>query len=57
MIDGKFDFERTASVPSVTELLKQFPNLPASALLALAVRASPISDTIPPYSRTTRPVS
>jgi hypothetical protein len=29
----------------------------AALALALAVRAAPISDTIPPYSRTTRPVS
>ncbi len=29
----------------------------AALMLALAIRAAPISDTIPPYSRTTRPVS
>ncbi len=36
-MDDEFNFGRTASVPSVTELLKRFPTLPPSALLALAV--------------------
>ena len=48
MIDGKFDFERTASVPSVTELLKQFPNLPARVVVTLAVIAL-LSRSVTPF--------
>jgi hypothetical protein len=29
----------------------------AALVLALVIRAAPIADTIPPYSRTTRPLS
>ena len=42
--------ERNAAFPVLVCAL-------AALMLALAIRAAPISDTIPPYSRTTRPVS
>jgi hypothetical protein len=37
MINEEFNFSRTASLPSVTELLKRFHNLTPQALLSLAV--------------------
>jgi predicted nucleic acid-binding Zn ribbon protein len=37
MIDDVFEFEREVTVPSVTQLMEQFPNLPPQALLSLAV--------------------
>jgi hypothetical protein len=36
-MNDDFLFEREVTVPSVTDLLKRFPTLPANALMALAV--------------------
>jgi hypothetical protein len=37
MMNYAFGFEREVTAPSVTDLLKQFPTLPANVLVALAV--------------------
>jgi len=48
MMDDEFSFERTASVPSVTEIQKLFPNLPVRVMVSLAILAL-LSRSVTPF--------
>lgn len=50
MMDVELGFERTASVVSVTELLKEFPELPPRVLVTLAIVAL-LSRSVTPFKR------